>query len=116
MVVKKERPQRTLTQNASLHLFFEHMAGALNASGFDMKRTLKQDIEIPWTADLVKQYLWKPIQSAMLNKESTTELDTKEIDDVLDVLTRHLGEKTGVVIEFPSVESLMNKERGRRVK
>lgn len=102
---------RTLTQNAALHLYFTHLAAALNASGFDLRRTLKQDVEIPWTPDLVKQWLWKPIQNAMLNKDSTTQLTTKEIDEVLDVLTRHLGEKLGISVEFPSVESLINQKR-----
>ena len=102
---------RTLTQNAALHLYFTHLADELNKAGFDMKRTLKQSAEIPWSPDLVKQYLWKPSQNVMLDKESTTQLTTKEIDEVLDVLTRHLGEKLGISVEFPSVESLINQKR-----
>ena len=109
--MEKEAKQRTLTQNRALHQYYTHLAAALNASGYDMRRTLKQDVEIPWTPDLVKQWLWKPIQNAMLNKESTTQLTTKEIDEVLDVLTRHLGEKLGISVEFPSIESLINQKR-----
>lgn len=108
---KKEQKQRTLNQNRALYLYFTHLAAALNASGFDMKRTLKQDAEIPWTPELVKEFLWRPLQNALLNKESTTELTTKEIDEVLDVLTRHLGEKLGISVEFPSVDSLINQKR-----
>ena len=109
--MEKEAKQRTLTQNRALHQYYTHLAAALNASGYDMRRTLKQDVEIPWTPELVKEFLWRPLQNALLNKESTTELTTKEIDEVLDVLTRHLGEKLGISVEFPSVESLINQKR-----
>lgn len=96
--------QRTLRQNASLHKYFELLARELNESGYDMKRTLKPGIDIPWSPDTVKEYLWKPIQNAQLMKESTTELTTKDIDIVYDTLNRHLAEKTGVHVEFPSNE------------
>lgn len=94
--------QRTLTQNKALHKYFELLAQELNQAGFDMKRTLKPGIDIPWSPATVKEYLWKPVQHAYLDKESTTELTTKEIDKVYDVLNRHLGETTGVTVVFPS--------------
>ena len=45
-----------------------------------------------------------------LQKQSTTELTTVEIDKVVDTLTRHLGQNTGVTVEFPSVESILRKQ------
>ena len=96
--------QRTLQQNRSLHLYFTMLAEELNAAGYDMKRTLKPGVDIPWTSDLVKQYLWKGIQEAMLGKESTTELTSAEIDKVYETLDRHLAETTGVHVAFPSKE------------
>ena len=94
--------QRTLQQNRSLHLYFTMLADELNQAGYDMRRTLKPGVDIPWTSDLVKQYLWKGIQEAMLGSDSTRELTTKEIDQVYDVLNKHLGETTGVTVAFPS--------------
>lgn len=96
--------QRTSLQNAALHKYFTLLAEELNLAGYDMKRTLKPSVEIPWTPDSVKEFLWKPVQHAYLDKESTTELTTKEIDKVYDVLNRHLGETTGVTVVFPSKE------------
>lgn len=107
----KEPKQRTLTQNNALHLMFEHLAQELNEAGFDMKKTLKQEVEIAWNKDMVKEYLWRPIQKAQLGKKSTTELTTKEIDKVFDTLTRHLGQKLGIEIMFPSIETLMLERR-----
>jgi len=103
----KEVKQRTLTQNRALHLMYDHLAKTLNDAGYDMKRTLKQDVDIPWNTITVKEYLWKPIQNAQLGKESTTELTTKEIDEVFETLNRHLGDKLGVHVIFPSIDSLM---------
>ncbi len=105
--------KRTSRQNSALHLYFSHLAAGLNAAGFDMKRTLKQDVDIPWNAETVKEYLWRPIQKAQLMKHSTTQLTTKEIDAVVDTLTRHLGEKTGVYVEFPSIETLIHENQAK---
>ncbi len=93
--------QRTLQQNKSLHLYCEMVAEALNDAGFDMRRTLKHDVEIPWTKDTVKDYLWRPIQEALLQKESTTELDTAEPSKVYEILSRHLAQKLGISVVWP---------------
>lgn len=106
--------QRTTQQNAALHLFFTHLAAGLNAGGFDMRRTLRADVEIPWNAHNVKEYLWRPIQQAQLGKDSTTELTTKDIDKVFDTLNRHLGQTTGVHVAFPSVDELLLEQRTRK--
>lgn len=95
---------RTVRQNSALHKFYELLADELNLAGLDMKKTLNPAADIPWTADNVKQFLWKPVQKAQLQKESTTSLTTKEIDVVYATLMRHLGEKFGVSLEFPSNE------------
>ena len=71
--------QRTLNQNSALHLFYDLLAECLNDAGFDMKKTLKPEVDIPWTGDLVKTHLWKPIQLSLLGKKSTTELTKEEV-------------------------------------
>jgi hypothetical protein len=98
--------KRTLQQNKALHKFFEMLSADLNYSGLDMKRTLKPSIDIPWTAITVKNYLWKPIQDAMLEKVSTTELTTKEVNSVYETLIRHLAEKFGITTPFPNIEEI----------
>lgn len=113
----KKYPQRTTQQNKALHLLLGMLANALNDAGYDMKKTLREDVDIPWEAKTVKEYLWRPIQQAQLGKDSTTELTTVEIDKVFDTLNRHLGEKTGVHVSFPSIEELiMQYESKRRIK
>lgn len=108
---QKESPQRTTQQNRALHVYFTLIANALNAAGLDMKKVLKPNVEIPWSAETVKEYLWRSIQRAQLHKESTTELTTSEIDLVYDTLNRFLAEKFGISEPFPSIEEIINKKR-----
>ena len=70
---------RTIRQNAALHKYFVRLFNALNDAGLDMRKVLKPEIEIPWTLSSVKEYLWRPVQRIMLEKESTTELETSAV-------------------------------------
>ncbi len=92
---------RTSQQNRAMHKYFRLLAEELNDAGYDMKSTLNEDREIPWTEENVKNHLWRPIQEAMLSKESTMDLETKEVNQVYEVLNRHLGEKLGISVMFP---------------
>ena len=109
MNIEQEK-QRTLKQNNALHLMFEMLAEQLNEAGLDMRKTLKPSIDISWSKESVKDYLWRPVQEALVGKKSTTELTTKDIDKVFGTLNRHLGEKFGIELEFPSVEEVMRKQ------
>jgi len=93
---RRKAKQRTLTQNRALHLFCEWLAETLNDAGYDMRRTLKQDVELPWSQTSVKDFLWRPIQKAMTDKTSTVEITTTEPTDIHAVLSRHLGQKLGI--------------------
>lgn len=108
-----ENKQRTLKQNRALHLLFTHLADALNDAGLDMKKTLKPEVDIPWSGRTVKEYLWRPVMVAQLRKQSTTEMTTKDLDEVFNTLLRHLGQKFGLSVEFPSIESLANIKRAK---
>ena len=103
MEVKK----RTLQQNKALHLFFEQLANELTINGFDMKKTLRDDIDIMWNAYNIKEYLWRPLQEVVCGKKSTTEITTQEINQIFDMLSKAIGERTGLHIPFPSIETLM---------
>lgn len=106
---------RTPTQNASLHLFLSKLADVLNNAGLDMKRTLKAEVDIPWTKESAKEHLWKPIQKALTQKESTTEMTTVEPTLIRETLCRHLGQKFGITCPpWPSKEEMYNEAIGRR--
>jgi hypothetical protein len=93
---------RTHKQNNALHVYCRMLSEALNDAGYDMKKTLKQEVEIPWTTELVKQYLWKPVQEAVTGADSTSTAGTEDYDKVHQVLSKHLSEKFNVYIPFPA--------------
>lgn len=103
--------QRTTQQNKALHLYFEHLAQELNDAGLDMRKTLKPAVEIPWSADTIKEYIWRPIMEAQIGKKSTTEMTTKDIDTVFDTITRHLANRFSLQVDFPSIETQLMEKR-----
>ena len=110
--LSKEEKIRSSQQNKALHKYYTLIAETLNDGGYDMKKVLKPSVDIPWSKNTVKEYLWRPLQEAYLLKHSTTKLNTKDIDKVIDILTRHLGEKLGIELpSFPSIESIINAQR-----
>lgn len=100
---KEIRTQRTLTQNASLHLWYDLVADELNNAGYTVQLVLKEKVDLNWDGEKVKELLWRPAQQAILGKKSTKDLKkTEDIDKVFDHLTRHLGEKFGLHVPFPA--------------
>ena len=99
---------RTARQNSALHVYFGMIADELNDLGLEFQYNgLNGSIfEMRYTPHLVKEFIWKPIQQAKFDIESTTKITTKQIDEIIDVLTKFFGER-GIVLEFPSIDSLM---------
>lgn len=112
----KKYPQRTKQQNRALHVLFRMMSDLLNENGLDMRKTLKPGVDIPWSPEAVKEFLWRPVQEAQFNKHSTTELNTVEVDKVFDTINKYIGEKHGIHLPFPSIEQIIieqeNEKRG----
>uniref|UniRef100_A0A6H1ZGI3 Uncharacterized protein n=1 Tax=viral metagenome TaxID=1070528 RepID=A0A6H1ZGI3_9ZZZZ len=102
---EKKEKKRTIQQNKALHKYFELIAKALNDSGQDMRAVLKPEVEIPWSKESVKEFLWKPILKLQLGKDSTTKMTTKDIDIIFDTFNRHIS-KFGVYEDFPSIDNL----------
>lgn len=89
--------QRTLTQSASLHLWFRWLAETLNDAGLDMRQTIKEGVEIPWSEYTIKEHIWKPVQKALQDKESTTQANRTDYTEVRDAIAEHLYNRFGVV-------------------
>ncbi len=105
LIVKIERETgvRSGTQNNALHKYFELLSAEFNAAGIDVQLFLKQTVDIEFTPTLVKELLWRPLQKALTEKSSTTQLDkASDISTIYDHITRHIGEKFEIFVEFPS--------------
>ena len=91
---------RTLKQNNSLQKGLRNLCEELEEGGLDMKKVLKPEVDIPWTVDSAREFLFNPIAQVMFNRTSS-ELNTVEIQKVWDVMMRHMGEKHGVTVPWP---------------
>lgn len=94
----------TDNQRKAFHKGCEELADYLNAHGKDMRAVLKHDVDIPWSKDTVKEFIFRPIMKAMYGYESHTELKKiEEVSKLWDVAMKHLGERVEVeYMEFPN--------------
>ena len=83
------------------------MAFELNRLGHDFTfRGLKgMELSCTYSPEIVKDYIWRPLQVAMIGKDSTTKLTTQDIDDIFLILGKWFAEQ-GVIIDFPSAETI----------
>ena len=96
--------KRTLSQNASLHLYCERLSEKMNDAGFTQRQLLvkfKEKFELPVTEHMIKD-IFRSIGEAMFKKKSTTQLTTVEIQTVYQVVDQRFGEITGCRCEWPS--------------
>ena len=96
---------RSLKQNSALHVYCGMLAESLNDAGLDMKQVLAHHQEIPWTATAVKERMWRPIQQAMINEDSTTRASTKDYPQIYEALNRHTASRLGISIEWPTKDA-----------
>lgn len=103
--------QRTKQQNDALHLYFKQVSDELLDKGITMNDVVKlyKAIELTPTPEMVKNAIWRPIQLALLKKESTTALTSEEITNVYENVSRFLAQLE-ISLPFPSIDELLNKE------
>lgn len=102
--------KRSSKQNRALHKLFTIMSEQLNEMGLEFQYCGVKGsmLSTRYTPEVVKNYFWRPIQMALFDIESTKHINTIQINEIVDVIAKFFGER-GVIIEFPSVEMLMNK-------
>lgn len=102
ITIEEVSPKRSPRQNRALHKWLTMLADTLNLAGLDQRKVLEPNVEIPWTSEATKKQLWKPIQEAMFDTDSTARMTKLQVGEVEKVLTRHLVEKFSVEIpEWP---------------
>lgn len=111
-----DEKHRTLQQNKALHKYLDELSQALNSAGLDMRAVLKPGVDIPWSKEMAKQFLWSPIQKIMVDADSTTDLSTKDVQAIYQTLDRHISEKFGVSVSWPSEERMMFEQTSGRDK
>ena len=114
--MNKEDKIRSEKQQRSMELYFKLLAAKLEKAGLDIQTVLARAVSRPWNQLAVKELLWKEIQRATTGKKSTTKLDTREVNEIYDILNRHLTEKFGpdLHIPFPSEDELYYNNQANR--
>ncbi len=100
----KTGKQRSNLQNASLHLYCNQIAEQLNDAGISFNEFFKEGVEVPWTMEIVKDNIWRPIQVVMVGEESTTKPLTDEYPKIYEVINRKLSELL-INVPWPCKES-----------
>ena len=103
----KTGKQRSPKQNSALHVYLDKLSKALNDAGLDMRKVLKPSVEMPWSGETAKEYLWRPIQQAMTGKKSSTKPSRSEYTEVYEVLNRHTATKFGISIPWPNKDDML---------
>lgn len=99
---------RTERQNKAIHLWLENIATTLNDAGLDQRVVLQAyRMDVPWTKESVKEVMWRRVQEAMFNKQSSTKLTTKEVTMVAETIIRFLGRNFGVDVPFPTQDNIL---------
>lgn len=103
----QKKNTRSLKQNSALHLLFTIISSQLNEMGVEFKYFgLKGKVlSVRHTPNLVKEHVWRPLQIALFDIQSTKKINTQQINEIVDVLSKYFAEK-GVVIQFPSKEQI----------
>ena len=106
--------KRTLPQNNSLHKYCTDLATELDAAGFEQREVFEQfkaSFTIPWTMDAIKN-IFKQVAKAMYDVDSTTKLNTVQMQKVYQVVDARISEITSIRCEWPSSESMRAESEG----
>lgn len=91
-----------------MHKLFNDISAYCVETGLDQRAVANGLVgyAIPTSPQFVKE-VWRSIQIAVTGKVSTTELTTKEIDQVYDVFNKFWSELTGEHFAFPNWQEMM---------
>lgn len=112
LLISALKREETLSskQMRALHLLFSNLADQLNEIGVNCTIELQgMTFSAMWTTLSFKEMVWKPIQKALYGTDSVTELTTKQINNILDVLTLSFAH-TEIEVVFPNKIDLIIKQ------
>ena len=101
-VYKIQRADRTWRQNNTLHLLFRNMARDLNDAGApDIPHPFNPAFRMRWTEEKVKELLFKPYCQHLMKTEKSSNLNTKQLSEVMEALVDGVNQAVGVYTPIP---------------
>jgi hypothetical protein len=95
-----KRGSRSAKQNNALHLLFRQIAEELNGAGYTRPHPWGK-MEIPYSEVAVKEIFYLPILDKVYGKEHSSDLNTKELSESVDILLDALAQNTGIAMQMP---------------
>ena len=103
--------ERTSQQNKSLYKWERLLAKTLNDGGIPFGDVV---VKLPreFTQENIHALIVHPLMTALYpDKTSTSQLSTTEIQDIYIRADAIIAERTGVTVDWPSLESLSEAQR-----
>jgi|MDTG01.1.fsa_nt_gb hypothetical protein len=97
-----KRETRSSKQNASIHLLFRQIAEELNDAGYTRSHPWGK-MEIPYSETAVKEIFFLPILEKVYGKQHSSDLDTKELSESVEILLDALAQNTGIAMQMPQL-------------
>lgn len=96
----------TPKQMSSLHVAFRQFAEGMNDSGYSVQQVVH--LPLSFTEAIFKDSIARVVLKHKTEKESFTELFTTEVDEFYDELNRAIGDKFGLSLPYPCLQSMMD--------
>ena len=93
--------QRSLTQNAALHVYLDQVATALNDAGIEQQHFFDEGFTVSWNDKTIKNEIWRPVQRAVCGEDSTTKPTRAQYTEIYEYINRKLSGH-GVHVPWPS--------------
>lgn len=95
---------RTINQNKAQWLWLDMISKCLNDNNAYIQETIKAQIE--WNKETVKALIFDPVMKAIHKKTSSTQLDKKDYEKIIDTIVGIFANKGIVLPEFPNRDEL----------
>lgn len=95
---------RTLNQNSAMHKYFKEVADECLDQGVTINDIIGKTINLQVDEQFIK-YLFRRIGKKKYGKESTANLETKEVNLVVEEMIKFFAEKVDPPIELPPFPS-----------
>ena len=104
--VEPKKPRST-AQNSSLHLWLSMIAHEANNMGLTLQNLVEkvQKIEIRPSTENLKEIFVKPYIKSAYNLDSTTKMNTEQLNETYDAMNKLFSYYWHISIPFPSDEN-----------
>lgn len=95
--------QRSIKQNSNYWAWITALSKEMLEKGIDINEVLT--VPIMPTPEILHEVITKRLIKSIYGKKSTTELSTKELSEVVEIIRHAMSERTGGEINLPFNEN-----------